>query len=122
MNKKFSIKNSLNSFKYAFNGLLIFFKSQQNAWIHLAFAIGVGILGIYFKITFYEWIAICGAVGLVFTAEIINTAIEFLTDLVSPHHNIQAGKVKDLAAGAVLVASISALLIAVFVFIPKLIV
>lgn len=119
MSKKFSFIDRIRSFMYAFKGLNLFFKTQHNAWLHLvAFALVV-LLGCYFKLTSGEWIAILFAAGFVFTAEIINTSIEFLTDHVSPAHHEQAGKVKDLAAAAVLIASITALLIGALIFIPK---
>lgn len=119
MVKKFSIKNCLNSFRYAFNGLKLFFNTQRNAWIHTIALVFALALGFYFQLSTSEWIVIAFAAGLVFTAEIINTSIEFLTDLVSPGSNSQAGKVKDLAAAAVLVASITALLIGAIIFVPK---
>ncbi|MBI2270379.1 MAG: diacylglycerol kinase family protein [Bacteroidetes bacterium] len=119
MTKKFSIINCMHSFKYAFKGLKLLFKTQHNAWIHLSAFVLIVVSGFYFKLNKMEWIAILFAAGFVFTAEIINTSIEFLTDHVSPAKHEQAGKVKDLAAAAVLIAAITALLIGALVFIPK---
>lgn len=116
---KFSVKQFLNSFRYALKGLIVFFATQNNAFVHSIALIVVIVFGIYFELSTYEWMSLTFAIGLVFTAEIMNTAIEFLTDMVSPNQNEYAGKVKDIAAAAVLVASITALVIGAIVFIPK---
>jgi diacylglycerol kinase (ATP) len=109
------------SFSYAFKGLYLLFTSQRNAKIHAIAALLVIILGFLFQIVWYEWALLIFAIGLVLSAEAINTAIEYLTDLVSPQQNEQAGKVKDLAAGAVLLTAITAFIIALLVFVPKLV-
>ena len=67
-----------------------------------------------------EWCAIVAAIGLVWTAEGLNTALEFLTDLVSPERHPLAEKAKDVAAGAVLTAAMTAATIAAIIFLPKL--
>ncbi len=95
------------------------FGTQINAKIHLLVALFVLLLGFLFQLFWYEWALILFAIGLVFAMEAANTAIEFLVDLVSPQHNEQAGKVKDLAASAVLIAAITALVIGLLVFVPK---
>jgi diacylglycerol kinase (ATP) len=119
--KNFSIKDRIQSFKYALTGLKLFFKTQYNARVHLAGLLLALILGFYFNLCVDEWISIVFAAGLVFVTEVINTSIEYLTDLVSPGQNEQAGKVKDLAAAAVLVAAIIALAIGCLIFIPKIV-
>ena len=73
----------------------------------------------YFEITLHEWIAVVCAIGIVIVSEILNTAIEKLTDMVSPEIHPKAKVVKDLAAGAVLMASIVAAVIGLIVFLPK---
>lgn len=117
--KKFSFIDRLKSFKYAFNGLKILFKNEHNARIHLLAAICVVILGVVFQISSYAWIAVALAIGLVFITEIINSAIEYLADFVSPTYHELIKKVKDLAAAAVLVAAITALIIGLLVFVPE---
>ena len=107
------------SFKYAFQGLCHMLKTQHNAWIHIAAMVTVICLSFYFRISRTEWIFVIFAIGFVFAAELINTALERLTDIVSPEKQAQAGQVKDLAAGAVLVAAITALIIGLIIFIPK---
>jgi diacylglycerol kinase (ATP) len=109
----------LHSFLYAFKGIYLLFGTQINAKIHLLVALFVLLLGFLFQLFWYEWALILFAIGLVFAMEAANTAIEFLVDLVSPQHNEQAGKVKDLAASAVLIAAITALVIGLLVFVPK---
>lgn len=118
-NTKFSIHARIKSFGFALKGIKLFFLTQHNAWIHLAAAIVTIIAGFYFHLNTNEWCWIVAAISLVFICEAFNTAIEFLTDLVSPDYNEKAGKVKDLAAGAVLIASITALVIGLLIFLPK---
>jgi diacylglycerol kinase (ATP) len=117
--KKFKIGDRLKSFNYAFNGIRIMFANEHNAWIHLAAALLVIIAGIILKISPTEWVAVSIAAGLVFTSEAINTSIEKLSDFVSPEKQISIKEVKDLAAAGVLISSITALVIGLFVFLPK---
>lgn len=120
MNKLISfLRLRLHSFLYAFKGIYLLFGTQINAKIHLLVALFVLLLGFLFQLFWYEWALILFAIGLVFAMEAANTAIEFLVDLVSPQHNEQAGKVKDLGAAAVLIAAITALVIGLLVFVPK---
>ena len=115
----FSITQRLKSFKYAFEGLKTLLKQEHNARIHLAatfVAIGTGV---FFKISYSEWSLIVFAIVLVFVAEIINTAIENISDFISPQKNEKIKIIKDLAAAAVLVAAIGAVIIALLIFIPK---
>ena len=95
-------------------------KTQHNAWIHAVAAVIVIFLSFYFIISRIEWLFVIGSIGFVFVAELINTSIEILTDIVSPQKQEKAGLVKDVAAGAVLVAAITALVIGLIIFIPKL--
>lgn len=118
--KAFSSKARANSFKYAFKGLKLFFITQHNSWIHLVAAFSVIATGLFFNITKTEWLFVIVAISLVIIAEMLNTAIEFLVDLVSPEFNEMAGKVKDLAAAAVLFSALMAVIIGVFVFGPYL--
>lgn len=116
LNKELNLKSRVRSFSYALNGLHEFFASQTNAWIELIAMLVLLFLGFYYHISNAEWLSILLAIGLVFTAEILNTAIEYLTDLVSPNHHPLAGKVKDLASAAVLLACMVALIIGVIIF------
>jgi len=120
-NKPFSIQARLKSFVYAFEGIKAFLKYEPQALIHLIAANVVIIGGFYFKINTNEWIAVIFAIGIVVVSEMLNTAIEKLTDMVSPEIHPNAKVVKDIAAGAVLMASIVAAVIGVIVFLPKMI-
>lgn len=114
--KPFSPLARANSFSYAFKGLKLFFATQHNSWIHVFAACTVIAAGFIFGITKTEWLFVVVAIALVLITEILNTAIEFLVDFVSPDYNELAGKIKDLAAGAVLFASLMAAVIGVLVF------
>ena len=119
MNKKFSIKARIKSFQFAFAGLYQFFKSEQNAWIHLAATITVIIMSFVFSITKNEAIALVFATGFVWVAEIFNTAIEKIMDFITVGKNQKIKLIKDLSAAAVLVAAVTAAVIGCLVFIPK---
>ena len=82
MKKKFSIKARLASFKNAWRGVTVFVRQEHNAWIHCAMTVLVIIAGLLFHISTVEWIAVIFAIGLVLTAEAINSAIERLSDVV----------------------------------------
>lgn len=112
------LKRRLNSFGYALRGIAAAFRSEPNMKLHVLAAIEVIFLGWFFNITNPEWCWIILAIGLVWMAEIFNTALEKLTDLVSPDYHELAGQAKDLAAGAVLMAAFTALAIGILIFWP----
>lgn len=87
--------------------------------IHLAFVGAVIVCGVIFRISRMEWIACAICFGLVISAELINTAIETIVNMVSPERQPLAGKAKDIAAGAVLVAAIFAAIAGTIIFLPK---
>ena len=117
--QKFSIKKRLESFKYAFNGLKLLLKVEHNSRIHLFVTICVVIAGFLFGISLLEWMLIVFAIGFVFSMEIINSSIEKLADFVSPAKHETIKIVKDMAAAAVLVSAITAAIIGLIIFIPK---
>lgn len=88
--------------------------------LHFVATLLVAGLGLWLRLAGWEWCAVIGAFALVWTAEIFNTAIEALVDLLSPERRPLAGKVKDLAAGAVLAAALGAVAIGAVIFVPKL--
>ncbi len=118
LSAKFTMVNRLKSFKYAINGIKIFFIKEHNARVHLFVAVLVILLGFLLKISRFEWVALIMVIGFVFTLEIVNTALEQICNFISPkiNHNIKI--IKDLAAAAVLVASIIAALVGVLIFLP----
>lgn len=109
------MKRLFRSFGYALNGIKASL-SQTNLRIHFAVLMVVVAAGFYFGITYVEWLSIVFATGLVISMELMNTAIEHLVNLASPGHRPAAGLVKDIAAGAVLVAVVSAIVIGLIVF------
>lgn len=115
----FSIFKRLKSFKHAFNGLRILIKEEHNARIHLFATICVIIAGVFFKISLNEWIAIIFSIGLVFSLEIINSSIENIADFISPEKHEMIKKIKDLSASGVLISAITALMIGLIIFAPK---
>jgi len=88
--------------------------------VHLFCALIAIILGYALHISTSEWLWITLCVGMVLLTELINTAIELLVDLVSPEYNEKAGRVKDMCAGAVLITAVTALVIGLVIFLPKL--
>lgn len=104
------------SFGYAFNGLRTALIGQQNLKIHFAAALAVTALGFWFHVSAIEWCILLIMIGLVIGAELINTSIENLTDLVTKEQHPLAGKVKDIAAAAVLVLSVVSGIVGIIIF------
>ena len=109
----------LKSLGFAFQGVRTFYCTQYNAKIHLWFTLGVTVAGLVAGLSRTDWALLVLAIGLVWTAEAANTAIEFLTDLVTTEIHPLAKKVKDVAAGAVLLATAAAIIIGLLVFAPR---
>ena len=120
LKSKFTFRNRIDSFKYALKGIKYLFRYEHNAWIQGVVAIIVIVLGFILHFSKTEWALIIICIGLVFMAEILNTAIELIVDHVSPEFHERAGKIKDLAAGAVLICGIVSLLVGLIVILPKL--
>ncbi|MDR1407268.1 MAG: diacylglycerol kinase family protein [Tannerella sp.] len=119
--KSLSFKRLIKSFGYAFNGIRVFVRQEQNARIHLiAFCCAV-VAGFFFRLAPSEWTTVILVGGSVLTAEAINSSIEELSDAVSPERNPKIKLVKDLAAGAVLLAAITAAIVGAIIFLPKVI-
>ncbi len=110
----------VDSFRHAFAGWGHLFRTQRNAWIHCAFSLAVIAVGLWLRLSALEWALIVAAMGLVWVSEFINTALEAVVDLASPtvHPLAQIGK--DVAAGGVLVAAGTAVLIGLLVLGPPL--
>jgi diacylglycerol kinase len=109
----------VRAFEFALRGLAVLVRTQANARIHLAATVIVIVAGIACKLSWGEWAAIVAAIGLVWTAEALNTAIEAVVDLVSPGYHELAGRAKDLAASGVLCAAITAVIIGGLIFGPR---
>jgi diacylglycerol kinase len=118
-NKPFRISDRAKSFSYALQGVATFFRTQHNAWIHLIAAVIAVALGVWFDIGSARWCMVIIAIAMVFITEMLNTAVEFLTDLVSPQFHPLAKMAKDVAAASVLFAAIAAGIIGMIVFLPE---
>lgn len=114
------MRKIMKSLLFAFKGLVYALKTQLNFRAHCFFTVVAVVLGSYTQLNFSEWLWISLAIALVIILELINTAIEVLVDLISPEQNPKAGAIKDLAAAAVLVASLFALMVGLIIFVPKL--
>lgn len=113
------LKKRLNSFKYAGAGIADLIRNTPNAKIHLAAALLSIFLAYYFSVSKMEWCMIIFCIALVFAAEALNTALEYLTDLVTSDYHELAKKAKDVAAGAVLIAATGSVCIGLIIFLPK---
>ena len=109
----------INTFKYALRGIAKAFATQRNMRIHGVVLALVVIAGIYFRLSNLEWIAIILCSGIVLATEIVNTAIEEIVNFISPEKNEKAGLIKDLSAGAVLVAALTAVIVGLIIFLPR---
>lgn len=119
--KRFSPTKRMISFKYAFRGISYMLATQHNAWIHLAATVVVIAAGIWFELSPAEWVLIALSIGFVFACEAFNTAMEMLVDKISPDHEPVAGRIKDVAAGAVLISAVVSVVVGVIIFLPKII-
>jgi diacylglycerol kinase (ATP) len=108
------------SFRHAANGIAFVVRTQPNAWIHLAATVAVLAAGGLLHVSHGEWLALLLAIGLVWTAEALNTAIELLADGISVDYNKRLGHARDVGAGAVLLASVAAAAVGLVVFVPHL--
>jgi len=118
MSKPFSIKSRIQSFIHALGGVRFMLNSQHNAWIHALATCVVCLSGLLFRYKKSEWCLIILAIIVVWTAEALNTAFEFLADVASPEYHPLVKKAKDVAAGAVLLSALGSVIIAVIIIGP----
>ena len=109
----------LKGFVYAWRGIVAGAEGR-NFRVMLAAAGGVVVVGCFLDISGVEWALLTLAVGLVLALELLNTAGERLVDILSPDHDPRYGMVKDILAGAVLVAALAAVVVGALIFLPKL--
>jgi len=119
-NPDFRKPSLLRSFKCAVRGLLFLLRSQRNVRIHAAAAAAALALAHWLQLGVFDHILVVIAIVTVFSAEALNSSIEVLTDMVSREHTEKAGRVKDMAAAACLIASLGAGFIGVCVLGPPL--
>ena len=116
----FSWAARARSLRYAGRGLICALREEHNARLHLAAAVMVAALGLGLRFTPAEWARTLFAVALVFIAELLNTALEHLCDVISPDPNPSIGKAKDVAAAAVLIAALTACAVLATILLPRL--
>lgn len=110
----------LKSIKYAFVGLYRLISKEHSIITQLIIAVLATIAGFYFKISTTEWIMQIFSIGLVLSMEGINTAIEEMADFIHPDFHKKIGLIKDVAAGAVTISALTALIIGIIIYYPKL--
>jgi len=116
--RPFQFTGRIRSFRYAIAGILRMIRCQHNAWIHAAVTALVIGAGFLFQVSAADWCWIILAISIVWTAEALNTAFEFLADAASPAFHPLVRDAKDVAAGAVLITALAAAVIGVVIFWP----
>jgi diacylglycerol kinase len=114
----FSFRERLRSIRYAIRGSWLILRTQHAAWIHSAVAVILIVAGLFFGLSRIEWCVTVLAMTAVWTAEGLNTSLEFLCDLVSPDHHPLIEKAKDSAAGAVTFTVVGLIVVVLLVFGP----
>jgi len=117
--ENFSFRARVRSFKFSFEGLAAFFRKEHNSWIHVLATLVVLGVSYWVGVTRTELLAIVFAIGFVWVAEIFNTCIERMMDYISLERHPDIKFIKDLASGAVLIAALTAVVVALIIFIPK---
>ncbi|MEW7291627.1 diacylglycerol kinase [Aquimarina sp. 2304DJ70-9] len=119
MNKVFDfILGRLRGCGYALKGALLLLKTEPSIQVQAGIAVMITILGFYFQITTTEWILQIFAIGLVMSIEGLNTTVEAVADFVHPDFDDKIGFIKDVAAGAVFIAAITAVVVGLIIYIP----
>jgi len=118
--KESFLVNRLKSVGYAFKGAVLLLKTEASIKIQFAIALIVTVAGFYFHISTIEWIVQLLAIGLVMSLEGVNTAIEEIANFIHPERHEKIGLIKDIAAGAVFIASVFASIIGLIIYLPKL--
>lgn len=119
--KKFKFSDRAKSFKYAWRGFRALLRYEHNARIHCVAAVAVIIAGFVFHVSEMEWCAIAICIGMVISAEALNTAVEALADRITEDHDPLIGRAKDLGATAVTLLALASVSVALIIFLPKII-
>ena len=117
--KESFIVNRFKSIGYAFRGALLLLKTEASIQIQFAIAVMLTFAGFYYEISPTQWLVQLLCIGVVMSIEGVNTAIEAIADFIHPEHHNKIGLIKDIAAGAVFIASIFAIIIGFIIYIPK---
>lgn len=121
MGRLFSLKKLIRSFGYAFSGLKAAFRAEQNFRIHVVAAFIVVLFAFVFRVTAYEWLIIILCISAVTGAELVNTSIEKICNLVHPQTDARVKQIKDISAAAVLLVAAGAFIVGLLIFIPRVI-
>jgi diacylglycerol kinase (ATP) len=119
-NGPFTLSGRITSFRYAFQGVALMLRSQHNAWLHAFASVCILVTGGLFRLSAGEWCWVILAIVAVWTAEALNTALEFLADAASPTFHPLIKDAKDVAAGGVLISAIGSVVIGLLVLGPHL--
>lgn len=114
------ITGRLKGMKYSLHGGIELLRSEASIQVQFGVAIIITIAGFYFEISRLEWIAQFLCIGMVMTAEGLNTAIEAIADFVHPEYHEKIGHIKDIAAGAVGIAALISVIVAGIIYLPRL--
>ena len=114
-------RKKIGSIRFAFTGIKIALREELNFRVEIVWGAATLLLGWFFHISRIEWIVVLFIIGFVLSAEALNTALEELCDKFQPTHDPHIGKIKDLAAAAVLIAAATAFAVGLAIFIPYLI-
>lgn len=117
--KEHFIINRLKSIGYAFKGALLLLKTEASIKIQFVIALIMTFAGFYYNISITEWMIQILSIGLVMSIEGLNTAIEEIADFIHPEQHNKIRFIKDVAAGAVFIASISAIVLGFIIYFPK---
>ncbi|WP_299782326.1 diacylglycerol kinase family protein [uncultured Formosa sp.] len=117
--KESLLANRIKSVGYAYKGAILLLKTEASIKIQFVIALCVTVAGFYFNISSTEWMAQTLAIGIIMTAEGLNTAVEAIADFIHPEHHTKIGFIKDISAGAVFIAAIAATIVGFIIYIPK---
>ncbi len=109
------------SFKHAFDGFIYAVRTQPNFRFHLLATFVVVLLGIYFSVSSFEWLILIFTINTVLVAEMVNTSIEAMVDLITLERRADAKTAKDVSAAMVLISATLSIVVALFIFLPKII-
>jgi len=113
------MKRFVHSLRNAWRGIVVGFITEKHVRIHALFTVLVILLGVFFGIHAFEWAMLALSIGLVWTAELMNTAIERIGNRITEKSDFLIRDAKDIAAGAVLFAVFSAIAVGLIIFVPK---
>lgn len=119
MDNKWKNKNFISALKNSFNGIKYVFTTQRNLKIQVVISIIVILASLFFKISFIEWAVVILIICMVFFAELVNTVVETIVDMITIEYNESAKIAKDISAGAVTLVSITSVIIGLLIFLPS---